>query len=414
MLTPAPSKAAFVLFLVTIAAASNMFADDASGSSKRTAWTQTALAGDRALALRSMDQVYPFSVIARGEAVAQFSRTPRGLDVTYEFQGHSHTLEDLLARTAAQGFLVIKAGSIVDERYFNGADEKSRFTSWSMAKSFTSTLVGLAVAEGKIRSVNDPITAYLPELKATAYDDVWIKNILEMSSGVRFTEDENNRTSDIWKMWSATMDTESETIADYVMSLKQRSEPPGSKWVYRSVDTAVLGMLVKRVMGQPLARVLSEKIWQPLEMEQDATWLTDRSGGLEAAYCCINPTLRDYGRFGLMLLHHGKMGGRQIVSEQWIDEATNPQGPQVSYGQLWPTIFPDDTTGYGYQWWMPYGGEAHPFSADGLCYQFIYVNPKYDLVVVKASAPQKFFSIEGQNEQFAAFDAIGRFLEKRN
>jgi CubicO group peptidase (beta-lactamase class C family) len=153
MLTPAPSKAAFVLFLVTIAAASNMFADDASGSSKRTAWTQMALAGDRALALRSMDQVYPFRVIARGEAVAQFSRAPRGFDVTYEFQGHSHTLEDLLARTAAQGFLVIKAGSIVDKRYFNGADDKSRFTYWSMAKSFTSTLVGLAVAEGKIRSV---------------------------------------------------------------------------------------------------------------------------------------------------------------------------------------------------------------------------------------------------------------------
>jgi CubicO group peptidase (beta-lactamase class C family) len=108
-------------------------------------------------------------------------------------------------------------------------------------------------------------------LKATAYDDVWIKNLLEMSSGVRFTEDENNRTSDIWKMWSATMDAESETIEDYVMSLKQRSEPPGSKWVYRSVDTAVLGMLVKRVMGQPLATVLSEKIWQPLGMEQDAT-----------------------------------------------------------------------------------------------------------------------------------------------
>ena len=271
-----PSKAAGVLFLVSIAAASNTFANDASDTSKRTAWTQMALAGDRALALRSMDQVYPFSVIARGQAVAQFSRAPRRLDVTYEFQGHSHTLEDLLARTAAQGFLVIKAGSIVDERYFNGADEKSRFTSWSMAKSFTSTLVGLAMAEGKIRSVNDPITAYLPELKATGYDGVWIKNILEMSSGVKFTEDENNRTSDIWKMWSATMDAESEQIADYVMSLKQRSEPPGSKWAYRSVDTAVLGMLLRRVTGQPLATVLSEKIWQPLEMEQDATWLTDR------------------------------------------------------------------------------------------------------------------------------------------
>jgi CubicO group peptidase (beta-lactamase class C family) len=180
------------------------------------------------------------------------------------------------------------------------------------------------------------------------------------------------------------------------------------------VDAAVLGMLVNRVMGQPLASVLSDKVWKPLGMEQDATWLTDRRDGLEAAYCCINATLRDYGRLGLMLLHGGKVGSKQVVPGDWLDESTNPQAPQVSYGQLWPTLLPNDTTGYGYQWWMPYGGENHPFVADGLCYQLIYVNPKYDLVVVKVSAPRIFFSVEGQNEQFAAFDAIGRFLSRHN
>jgi CubicO group peptidase (beta-lactamase class C family) len=143
------------------------------------------------------------------------------------------------------------------------------------------------------------------------------------------------------------MDTESESLADYAKSVRRRSEEPGTKWVYRSVDTAVLGMLVNRVMGQPLAKVLSERFWQPLGMEQDATWLTDRPDGLEAAYCCINATLRDYGRFGLMMLHHGKSGDRQFVPAKWIDEATNPQGPRSGTGQLWPTIFPDDTTGYG-------------------------------------------------------------------
>ena len=178
-----------------------------------------------------------------------------------------------------------------------------------------------------------------------------------------------------------------------------------------SVDTAVLGMLVNRVMGQPLATILSERIWQPLGMEQDATWITDRPNGLEAAYCCINATLRDYGRFGLMMLHHGKSGERQLVPAKWIDEATNPQGAQVSYGRLWPIIFPDYTTGYGYQWWLPNGGIAHPYSAVGLCDQFIYVNPAYDLVIVKTSASREYFSVPEMNEQFAAFDAIGRYLQ---
>jgi len=407
------AKGLAVLFIVFLVAPFAR-AGDASNAAKRAAVRQAMLMGDRALAFRSMDQVYPFRVIARGGPIAPLTRAQRKLTVSYEFEGHSHTLDDLLVRTRTQAFLVIKGGSTIDERYFGAADEKSRFTSWSMAKSFTSTLVGLAIADGKIRSVVDPVTDYLPELKATAYDGVWIRNILEMSSGVQFSEDENNRKSDVWTMWTATMDVESETIADYVQSTKRRSEPPGSRWVYRSLDTAVLGILVNRVMGKPLATVLSERIWQPLGMEQDATWLTDRPDGLEAAYCCINATLRDYGRFGLMLLHRGKVGEKQIVSEKWIDEATNPQGPQVSFGQLWPAVFPDDTTGYGYQWWMPYGGDAHPFLADGLCYQFIYVNPKYDLVVVKISAPQVFFSVEGQNEQFAAFDAIGRSLEGGN
>jgi CubicO group peptidase (beta-lactamase class C family) len=365
----------------------------------------------REVAFRTEDRVYPFRVIARGESVMKLPRTPRRLDLTYEFQGQSHSLDDLLARTRTQGFLVIRRGAIVDERYFLGADDKSKFTSWSAAKSFTSTLVGLAVADGKIRSPDNPVTDYLPELKGSAYDGVPIKDILEMSSGVQFVEDPDSGTSDIQNLWWSTMDTESETIADYVKSMHNRSSAPGTKWVYSSADAAVLGMLVNRVEGQPLATMLSQRIWQPLGMEEDATWLTDRPGGLEAGFCCINATLRDYGRFGLMMLRRGKSGDRQIVPSKRIEEATNPQGPQVNYGALWPFVFPDDTTGYGYQWWLPHGGAAHPFSAIGLCYQFIYVNPAYDLVIVKMSASRRYFSVSGQNEQFAAFEAIGRFLE---
>ena len=369
------------------------------------------LSGDRARAFRNMDQVYPFRTIARGETIAQLPRTPRKLDVTYQFQGQSITLDEMLARTRTQGFLVIQGGAIVDERYLLGADDKSRFASWSMAKSFTSTLVGLAVADGKIRRVSDPITDYVPELRGTAYDGPTIKDILEMSSGVEFIEDDNSVGSDIWTMWSRTMSTESESLADYVKSIRRRSEAPGTKWVYRSVDTAALELLVNSVMGEAPAKMLSERIWRPLGMEQDATWLTDRSDGLEAGFCCINATLRDYGRFGLMMLHRGRAGERQIVPMRWIEEATNPQASQVSYGHLWPTLFPDDATGYGYQWWIPHGGSSHPYAANGLCNQFIYLDPAADLVVVKASASRDFFSVSELTEQFTAFDAIGRYLE---
>lgn len=171
-------------------------------------------------------------------------------------------------------------------------------------------------------------------------------------------------------------------------------------------------MLASRVMNQPLSEILAKRIWQPAGMEQDATWITDGSG-TEAAFCCLNATLRDYGRFGLLMLHSGKIGDKQIVPEKWIVDATNPQGEQVTYGHLWPFL-PDDTTGYGYQWWLPNGGAEHPYVADGLYYQFIYVNPGLDLVVVKTSTGPERFSVPGQNEQFAAFEAIGRYLQTSN
>src|SRR3984893_10513310 len=362
----------------------------------------------RAEAFRSMDTAYPYHVIKRGGPVAELPRAPRKLDVTYMFAGKQHTLDDLLARSRTQGFLVIKDGKIVDERYFNGANDKSKFTSWSVAKSFTSTLVGLALADGKIKSLDEPVTNYLPELKGSGYDGVPIRDILEMSSGVKFNEEYGKGASDVMIMWRKTMDEESETLADYAKSLG-RAETPGTKFVYRSIDTGVLGMLVKRVTGEPLADMLSQRIWQPLRMESDATWLTDHPGrgALEAAYCCINARLRDYGRFGLLFLNQGKAGAKQIVPASWVEQATTPQSLPVQWGHL----FPDYPGGYGYQWWLIEPGPRHPYSAEGVFFQFIYVMPKYNTVIAKASAYDDFWSVPLQLEQFAAFDAIGRALK---
>lgn len=395
-----------LVFPLIVAASAPAHAADSAAVAKRAAVLSPA---NRVQAFRTMDQVFPYHVIARGGPVAALPGGGQKLEVTYNFKGKRQTLDDLLARSRTQGFLVIKDGTIVDERYFNGADGNTKFTSWSVAKSFTSTLVGLALADGKIKSLDDPVTDYLPELKGSGYDGVPIKDLLEMSSGVKFTEDYGDNKSDVQIMWNKTMTQQSESLGEYAKTLG-RAEKPGTKFVYRSVDTAVLGLLVKRVTGMPLATMLSDRIWKPLGMEQDATWLTDGPGpdATEDGYCCINATLRDYGRFGLLFLHDGKIGDKQIVPASWIKAATNPQSPQVGWGKL----FPGDPGAYGYQWWLIYPGAGHAYSAEGVFFQFIYVSPKYNMVIVKTSAYDDFWDDQLGIEQLVAFDAIGQVLNK--
>jgi CubicO group peptidase (beta-lactamase class C family) len=392
---------AALLLVAALAPRTKAFAADSSAVAVRRAMLSP---GRRAIAFRSMDAVFPYHVISRGSGpVFKLPLAERALDVSYIWKGKVHTLADLLKRTDTQGLLVIMDGKIVYEHYFGGATDTSKFTSWSVGKSFTSTLVGLALSDGTIKSLDDPVTNYLPELKGSGYDDVPIKDILQMSSGVKFTEDYANGTSDVNIMWNKTMVDESETIADYARSL-DRAEKPGTKFVYRSIDTGVLGMLVKRATGQTLARMLSDRIWKKLGTEFDATWLTDRPGpdSLEAGYCCINATLRDYGRFGLLFLNKGKWNGEQIVPASWVEQATNPQSRQVQYGHLTP----DYPIGYGYQWWLMPGGADHPYSAEGVFFQFIYVDPAHEMVIVKTSAYSDFWNDELEAETLAAYRAI--------
>ncbi len=395
-----------LVFPLIAAASAPAHAADSAAVAKRAAILTPA---NRVQAFRTMDQTFPYHVIARGGPVVALPGGGQQLEVAYNFKGKRRTLDDLLARSRTQGFLVIKDGTIVDERYFNGADGNTKFTSWSVAKSFTSTLVGLALSDGKIKSLDDPVTNYLPELKGSGYDGVPIKDLLQMSSGVKFTEDYGDYKSDVQIMWNKTMTRQSETLADYAKGLG-RAEKPGTRFVYRSIDSAVLGMLVQRVTGMPMATMLSNRIWKPLGMEQNATWLTDGPGpdATEMGDCCINATVRDYGRFGLLFLHDGKVGDKQIVPASWINAATNPQSPQVGWGRL----FPDDPGAYGYQWWLIYPGAGHAYAAEGVYFQFIYVSPKYNMVIVKTSAYDDFWDDQLGIEQLVAFDAIGQVLSK--
>jgi CubicO group peptidase (beta-lactamase class C family) len=360
----------------------------------------------QAASFRHMDKLFPYHKVSRSGPVSELPLATRQLgEVHYQWSGSDRRLSDLLTRTSTMGFLVVKDGRIATERYFGGADQNSTFTSWSMGKSFTSTLLGLAIADGKIASVDDPVTKYLPELKGSGYDGVPIKYILEMSSGVQFNEEYTNAQSDIVRMWVLTMAQGSETLSDFLKTIPAGAQPPGSKFVYRSADTQVLGMLVIRVTGETLADDLTKRIWGPLGMERDATWLTDKSG-MEAAYCCINATIHDYARFGLLFLNDGKWNGKQLVPASWVKEATTPQSPQVQAGKL----FPHDPGGYGYQWWTYPNGV---FSAEGVNFQFIYVNPKENLVIAKNSALPEPWDVPLQIETFVGFDAITRALHQQ-
>lgn len=355
---------------------------------------------------RHMDRIFPYHIVYRAGPISELPRADRQLDeVTYKWKGAAHTLDELHQLTKTTGFLVIKDGKIVEERYFLGADEASTFTSMSVAKSFTSTLVGWALADGKIRSIDDPITDYVQELKGTGYDGVTIKAILQMSSGVKFTERYiPGHYSDMDLMFERGMIDESIPLNDYLKGLA-RVLPPGAKFAYKGSDTQALGWLVRRVTGESLADYLSDKVWQPMGMERDAFWNIDRPGpdGMETAFTCLNATLRDFGRFGLMFLNHGKWNGRPIVPADWVDRATTPDGPQVQPGKL----IKGSQLGYGYQWWtFPDGA----YAAEGIYFQFIFVDPKEDLVIVKTGACDRAWDATFEGQTYAAFRAVAASL----
>ena len=230
-------------------------------------------------------------------------------------------------------------------------------------------LIGIAIAEGHIRSVDDPAAAYVPSLANTEYGRTSLRHLLQMSSGVRFVE-EYTGGDDISRLAADTFRQVGPGGVEAVTPFNMRIAPPGTKFYYASVETQVLGLVLRSAVGRPLADYLQEKIWEPMGAEADATWLIDRAGQ-EAAYCCINAVLRDYARLGLLLAHDGHWRGRQIIPAAWIEDVTRvrPGQPQPGTGR------------YGYQVWI-LSGERRMFVLRGVRGQAIFVDPASRLVMV--------------------------------
>lgn len=328
---------------------------------------------------RSGDKTFPSQVVHRGGRVFEFKRRPVALPETYLFKGKAKNVQQFLDHTDTTGIVVIKDDTILFEKYYRGNTEKSRAISWSVAKSFVSALLGVAVHEGYIKDIHQPITAYVPKLKGSGYEGVPIKDIMNMSSGIRFNEDYGDFFSDIQRMGRTIAFGTS--LDNFVASLKNEKKP-GTFRHYVSADTQSLGMLLRDSTKKSITSLLEEKIWKKIGMESDAYWLVD-GNGMEMAFGGLNAVLRDYARFGVLYLNNGRWGTEQVVPAEWVRASVTPDAPHLMPGNN-PALH-TWTLGYGYQWWIPENPDGD-FLAIGIYGQFIYIYPKYRIVIAKNSA----------------------------
>jgi len=309
-------------------------------------------------------------------------RHPRGAPVSlppaFDFDGTRMDVDTFLETTDTGALLVLKDGEIRHERYWHPGGPDVHWLSWSVAKSFVSALVGIAIEEGAIGGVEDPVSKYVPALVGSAYDGVRIKDVLQMSSGVAWDETYANPFSDVNRFGAVLFVGGS--LNDFVPTL-ERELQPGTHNRYNSADTHVLGMLVAAATARPLSEYMAEKLWTPLGMEASGHWLLD-DDGTEMAFGGLNATALDYAKLGELYRHGGRLGGKQIVPRAWVEASTKADAPHLTPESKADELFP---VGYGYQWWIPAGNEGE-YAAIGIYNQFIYVNPTRGVVIVKLSA----------------------------
>lgn len=313
----------------------------------------------RDAAFRAMDRLPVLAKVNQAEPSANPLPLPQGAPLEIP------DVDQYMAGQRAAGLVIIQDGKVRFERYGLGFDAAGRWTSFSVAKSFTSTLVGAAIQDGHIKSLDDKVSQYIPDLRGSAYDDVSVRQLLMMSSGVRWNEDYEDPKADVAQFNNAKPEPGMDATVSYLRKLP-RAHPPGTVWHYNTGETNLVGVLVSSAVKKPLAQYLQEKIWQPAGMEAPATWLLGQTGH-EIAGCCIQAATRDFARFGLFVLANGNAGGKQIVPTDWFSMATVKQKDIGEPGH-----------GYGFQWWTYDDGS---FAAQGIFGQGIFIDPKRKLVI---------------------------------
>lgn len=319
-------------------------------------WSQE----QRRRGLCSIDRIYSVRGVPAGSH-------PWPLDAGEPLQ-FDFDIKEHMRRQCNAGLIILHEGRVRFEGYAQGYNADGRWTSFSVAKSITSTLVGAAIKDGSIVSIEDCIADYLPGLAGSAYDDVTIRQLLTMTSGVGWDETYTNPAADVARFWAQTPEPGVDNMTAYMRTLK-KAAPEGRAWLYNTGETNLLGAALAVATGRTLSAYLAEKIWQPLAMERDAAWIL-AADGREVGGCCLSVSLRDYARFGQFILDGALIDGVSVVPEGWLLEATTKQ---VDIGK--------PGHGYGFCWWTNDDGS---FDARGIFGQGIFIDPATSLVIASS------------------------------
>lgn len=308
---------------------------------------------------------FPSRTLTSNEAKFKFNSTSKGkYPDTLKLGNKSVAFDKVLEDNKTVAFLIIKNDSIQYEKYFKGYNQESIIPSFSMAKSVTSILIGCAIDEGLIKSIDEPIINYIPELKKNGFEKVTIKHLLQMTSALKFSESYINPFGEAASFYYGR------NLKREISKLKLK-DTPGEKTEYVSGNTQLLGLVLERALkGKTITEYFQEKLWTPLEMEYDGSWSIDKKkNGTEKTFCCINARARDFAKIGRLYLNKGNWNGKQIVSKKWVEESTKVDSTEGSVDE------------YQYQWWLP--SNDGDFMAEGILGQFIYVNPSKNIVIVR-------------------------------
>lgn len=337
-----------------------------------------------------LERVFPANTIPASNRPHVFPRQIQALPEQYRFMGKKRDVADFIARTHTTGLLVLHNGAILHEEYHGGATAESRHTSWSLAKSFVATLIGIALQDGSIRSLDDRVVDYVPDYAGSAWENVRIKDLLHMASGIAFDERYDANFSDIQRVFHDTYLFN--TPIDAVVRDYPRAHAPGSRFDYISINTQVLANILRQATGQSLSAYAAQKLWQPLGMQDLAYWNVDVAHGTEIAFCCLNTTLRDYAKLGELYRQQGRWDDQQLLPAAWVTASTQQQ-------PLAPDSGIHAGQGYGYHWWIPEHADSEYF-ANGIWGQSIWVDTLRGIVIVKTSVDPNF---EANTNEMIAF-----------
>lgn len=330
-----------------------------------------------AYTFQNTPKIQPVKVINKGEDTFEFNEDYSiNLPKKFNFKNNAYLVDDFIEETKTTGLLIIKDDNIKYEKYYLGGDKNTLFSSNSMGKSFVSALMGIAISEGYINSVDEPIGKYIPQFKNTDLENIPIKACLQMASGIKFDEEK-----DLSKFSIKTL------LGVSPMKLIAKcgiEEKPFTHRKYLSINTEILGEVITKATGYSLSKYMEEKLWKKIGVQSNAYWTLNNNK--ELAMGGLNISLRDYARFGRLYLNNGIYNKEQIIPKEWIEQSLDNSSP---YSRPDKNNSIENAIGYGYQWWIPDGDEKE-FLAIGVYGQFLYINPLRNIIIVKTSADSNF------------------------